>query len=74
MKSTKDKLEDLKKDLFHHMDGLDDTFEVCGSCGLRNYTSKSESLTKRKLQDVVRGVDFEIQKLENGTADVKDRN
>lgn len=69
--TTVDKLNEIKKDLYRHMDELDDTYTYCECCGLKNYTSKTESLTKRKLQGMVTGINDEISKIEAGTAELK---
>lgn len=54
------KLENIKRDLFGHIEELDSTFFECTMCGRRTFTSRVESLLKKNFINMLSQIDRDI--------------
>lgn len=64
LSSTIKKLENIKRDLYPHIDSLDATYSECHACHRKTYTSQTESLLRVDMRRMIERIDDNITFLE----------
>lgn len=63
------KFESIIKDINHHIDNLDATYNQCKCCDLKKYTNRKESLIRVDLRNLKGKLEDNIQKLQKYGSD-----